>query len=124
VIRGNLLTVPLAGKLLYVKPLFLQAEESAMPELIRVIAFYDGRVVMEKDLQGALDRLFGRAEQPPEQGAATPQTPGDSSALARMAWQLYQEAEDRLRAGDWSGYGKVIEELGQVLKEMAGETGR
>ncbi len=124
VIRGNLLTVPLAGKLLYVKPLFLQAEESAMPELIRVIAFYDGRVVMEKDLQGALDRLFGRAEQPPEQGAATPQAPGDSSALARRAWQLYQEAGERLRAGDWSGYGKAIEELGQVLKEMAGETGR
>lgn len=122
VIRGNLITVPLAGKLLYVEPLFLQAKESAMPELIRVIAFYDGKVVMERDLNVALNQLFGLEEDQSQVKADEPEQPerkpGPASGLARKAQQLFQEANSCLRAGDWAGYGKAIEELGKVLDEM------
>ncbi|MGB4505213.1 MAG: UPF0182 family protein [Syntrophaceticus sp.] len=123
VIRGNLITVPLAGKLLYVEPLFLQAKESAMPELTRVIAFYDGRVVMERDLWSALNKLFGvedgtPAPSPqPDDADIVPQDQ-DIDELAKKANQLYQEANKALKAGDWAGYGKAIDELGKVLDEM------
>ena len=122
VIRGNLITVPLAGKLLYVEPLFLQAKESAMPELTRVIAFYDGKVVMEKDLWSALNILFGTDEQPDteEPDPEKPGVPQDSTSLAQKANQLFQEANDALKAGDWAGYGKAIDELGKVLEELVG----
>ncbi len=117
VIRGNLITVPIAGKLLYVEPLFLQAEESSLPELARVITFYDGRLVMDKDLQGALNRLFASQEPAPpaapESGAPAP--PAD---LARRALELYREALARQRAGDWAGYGRALEELGEALEQM------
>ncbi len=120
VIRGNLITVPLGGKLLYVEPLFLQAKESAMPELTRVIVFYDGRVVMERDLWSALNKMFGTDED----GTPTPETgdeqrePKGIGGLAQRANELYRKAEQALKAGDWAGYGKAIEELGQVLEEM------
>jgi uncharacterized membrane protein (UPF0182 family) len=125
IIRGNLITVPLGGQLLYVEPLFLQAKESAMPELTRVIAFYDGRVVMERDLWSAVNILFGTDEQPDteepgteEPGPEQPSGPQAPSSLAQRANQLFQEAENALKAGDWAGYGKAIDELGKVLEEM------
>ncbi|HBI27746.1 MAG TPA: hypothetical protein DDY25_08475 [Peptococcaceae bacterium] len=124
IIRGNLITVPLGGQLLYVEPLFLQAKESAMPELTRVIAFYDGRVVMERNLWSALNILFGTDQQPDtesdteEPDSEQPAEPQDPSSLAQRANELFQEADSALKAGDWAGYGKAIDELGKVLEEM------
>jgi len=47
VIRGNLLVIPIKNSLLYVEPLYLTAERSALPELKRVIVAYGQKVVME-----------------------------------------------------------------------------
>lgn len=96
-----------------------------MPELIRVIAFYDGKVVMERDLEDVLNKLFGLEEGQPQAQAEEPEqpepVPGPIPGLARKARQLFQEADNCLRAGDWAGYGKAIEELGEVLDDLAGE---
>lgn len=59
VIRGNLLVIPIEGSLLYVEPLYLQAEQSQLPELKKVIVSYGSTIVMEDDLQKALIALFG-----------------------------------------------------------------
>lgn len=124
VLRGNLITVPLAGKLLYVQPLFLQAEESSLPELTRVIVFYDGRVAMDKDLNTALGQIFnftGQSVPSPatvqQTGPATPANL-DQTALTKKANDLYQQALNAQRAGDWAGYGKAISDLGGILKQM------
>ena len=58
VIRGNLLVIPVEDSLIYVEPLYLQAESGAIPELTRVIVAYGDVVVMEKDLPSALDTIF------------------------------------------------------------------
>lgn len=58
VIRGNLLVIPVEDSLIYVEPLYLQAEQGAIPELTRVIVAYGDVVVMEEDLQSALDTIF------------------------------------------------------------------
>jgi uncharacterized membrane protein (UPF0182 family) len=124
VLRGNLITVPLAGKLLYVQPLFLQAEESSLPELTRVIVFYDGRVAMDKDLNTALGQIFNFTGQSVPSPAAVqqtgPATPAnlDQTALTKKANDLYQQALNAQRAGDWAGYGKAISDLGGILKQM------
>ncbi len=55
VIRGNLLVVPVEDSVVYVAPLYLQAEQSAMPELTRVIVAYGDVVVMERSLRLALE---------------------------------------------------------------------
>jgi uncharacterized membrane protein (UPF0182 family) len=59
VIRGNLLVIPLGDSLLYVEPLYLQAQSGRIPELKRVILATSDRVVMAENLGLALVRLFG-----------------------------------------------------------------
>jgi uncharacterized membrane protein (UPF0182 family) len=46
VIRGNLLVIPMDQSLLYVEPLYLQAESGEIPELKRVVLSSGERVVM------------------------------------------------------------------------------
>jgi len=59
VIRGNMLVIPVEDSLLYVEPLYLQANQTAIPSLKRVITSYNGRVVMQPTLGEALNQLFG-----------------------------------------------------------------
>ncbi|MBK8049909.1 MAG: UPF0182 family protein [Anaerolineales bacterium] len=59
VVRGNLLVLPIGDSLLYVEPLYLQAENGKIPELKRVILATADRVVMGENLGQALVRLFG-----------------------------------------------------------------
>ncbi|GAB4249081.1 MAG: UPF0182 family protein [Thermoleophilia bacterium] len=66
VIRGNLLVIPIEDSLIYVEPLYLQAEQSPIPELRRVIVAYGDRVVMARDLEDALTELFDREGEEPE----------------------------------------------------------
>ena len=66
VTQGNLLIIPIEKSLLYVEPLYLEAEETSVPILARVIVVYEDRIVMAKTLNQAIDQLFSkdRAEVP------------------------------------------------------------
>ena len=129
VIRGNLLVVPIANSLLYVEPVFLQAARGEIPELKRVIVAYGDRIVMERDLERGLDKLFGResalakASQavPPDieakQGGAEPTSTRLSPELARRAWEHLQQAKESY-GDDWAKFGQQMKKLEQVLKDL------
>ena len=60
VLFGELLLVPIENSILYVRPLFVQAEgDSTVPELERVIVSVGEQVVMADSLQEALEELTG-----------------------------------------------------------------
>ena len=60
VLFGELLLVPIEDSILYVRPLYVQAEgDSTVPELERVIVAVGERVVMANSLQEALEDLTG-----------------------------------------------------------------
>ncbi|HEY8546586.1 MAG TPA: UPF0182 family protein [Acidimicrobiales bacterium] len=64
VIYGNLLMLPIDRSLLYVQPLYFEAEsEGAVPRLAKVILLLDRRVVIADTLRDALTEMFG--ESPP-----------------------------------------------------------
>ncbi len=118
VIFGNMLVVPLEDSIVYVQPLYLQAEQTAIPELVRVLVVYGDKVEMATDLEAALLAVFG--ERPAgEPGPGEPGAPGVPADAARAA-ELYRQAIDAQRAGDWAEYGRLIEELGRVLQELSG----
>jgi uncharacterized membrane protein (UPF0182 family) len=114
VIRGHLLVVPIENSILYVSPLYLRAESGQLPELKRVIAAYGDRVVMDETLGGALAALF--KESTPL--AAAPA--GTADAHARDALAHYQRAIERLKAGDWSGFGAELDALRPLLEALGG----
>ncbi len=59
-IFGNLLTLPVAGGLLYVEPIYIQRnEEDSYPQLARVLVSFGGRVGFHETLNGALEQVFG-----------------------------------------------------------------
>jgi uncharacterized membrane protein (UPF0182 family) len=44
--------------LLYVEPLYLEAEQNELPTLVRVIVAYENRIVMAETLDQALQGIF------------------------------------------------------------------
>jgi hypothetical protein len=126
IIRGNLLVIPVEDSLLYVEPLFLEAEATALPELKRVIVAFGDKIAMEPTLEGALRAVFDQqpaaAErpEPPEEGEVPPADLAglDTAQLIQLASDLYDRAREALRNEDFSAYGEYIDELGRVLTEL------
>ncbi len=58
--RGNLLMIPLGSSFLFVEPIYLQAENSRLPELVRVIVANGNTLAMEPTLEAALEVVMGR----------------------------------------------------------------
>ncbi len=109
VIRGNLMVIPIDGGLIYVEPVFLQAESGRLPELKRVIVAHGSQIAMRSTLSEALAEVFsgqapalaGPAEEPVE-----PVPGGNLPALARSALGHYEAAQLCLTEGDWTCYGR------------------
>ncbi len=128
VIRGNLLIIPIHHSFLYVEPVYLQSEQSQMPELKRVIVSFKDRTEMKESLDAALRAVFAPAEASagsiytnvPEQTQNVPGMPEKPSDKASEALQHYNRAMEYLRKGDWAGYGEELDRMKQVLEEMAG----
>ena len=133
VIRGNLLVIPIDRSILYVEPIYLQAEASQLPELRRVIVAYGSHIAMEETLGAALARVLGAGpgEEPPSgEGAEVPAEPeqpvspvgDDVDALIQQADDHYQAAQDCLLLGDWTCYGREMDALGLVLEALVTAT--
>jgi hypothetical protein len=121
VIRGSLLVIPIEKSLLYVQPLFLAADKAGLPELKRVIVAFGDQVVMEENLELALQRLFGgkKTATAASTGAVTADSKTPPAQLAKEAMSIYERATNLQRQGNWAGYGEELRKLEQVLKRMA-----
>jgi len=137
VIRGNLLVLPINNALLYIEPVFLEAEGGGLPELSRVIVVFGETVVMEETLEKGLIRIFGESDalQPDADNDTLPVEPPagvqpvveelpDAEGtilveLIRRAQSVYEEALTRQQEGDWAGYGEKIRELEQILDDLS-----
>jgi uncharacterized membrane protein (UPF0182 family) len=127
VIRGDLLVIPIEQALLYVQPIYLQAEGGRIPELRRVVVAYDQQVVMRESLDEALAAIFGSD---PSAAPATPRLPdappeeatgavsADLQALITEARRRYDAAVEAQREGDWSRYGEELKQLGTLLERL------
>ncbi|HEY8197429.1 MAG TPA: UPF0182 family protein [Gemmatimonadales bacterium] len=127
VIRGDLLVIPIEESVLYVQPLYLQAEGGRIPELKRVVVAYQNQVVMQETLEGALAELFGGvAVRSRESGvretapaaAASPTPDSQLPTLLREAKQHYDAALQAQREIDWARYGEEMRKLGEVLDRI------
>jgi uncharacterized membrane protein (UPF0182 family) len=121
VIRGNLLVIPIGNSLLYVEPLYLQAETARMPELKRVIAASGERVVMAETLQEALASIGGAPVpvviEEGEEGEEGVEAAGIHD-LTLSALEHYARAQEYLQEGDWAGYGAELEAMRRDLERL------
>ncbi|RLB82928.1 MAG: UPF0182 family protein [Deltaproteobacteria bacterium] len=149
VIRGNLLAIPISDTFIYVEPVYLEAKQekselpltgspqrggvqvssqqdksrgAALPELKRVIVAFSNRVVMEENLDKALSSVLSREISPKHLAPPSiPQTQ-NISKLGVLALEHYHKAKDYLRQGNWAEYGRELENLEKILKEISSIT--
>jgi uncharacterized membrane protein (UPF0182 family) len=124
VIRGTLLVIPIENSILYVSPLYLRAAQGQLPELKRVIAVYGDRVVMKETLAETLAALFEAGAAPTIPGAsAGTRLPGPAADPAREALEHYNLAIERLKSGDWTGFGTELDAMRGLLEDMSRQSG-
>ena len=127
VLRGNLLVYPISGSLLYVEPLYIEAEQNKFPQLKKIFVFYKDQIVMEDTLELALEKLFGadageqdHTKPPVQNGQQQPLTPADATTqeLIERLVALHQESREKLKEGDWATYGQLQQEMDEIISRL------
>ena len=127
--RGNMFVVPINDSLLYIEPVYLEASNSAIPEMKRVIVMYNDTIAYQPTLGDCLKELFGVSG-----GTVTSKTAkqdGDdekekddsdkemtTSDYAKAASDAYDNAQEALKNGDWAKYGEYMDELKEYLDKL------
>jgi len=124
VVRGNLLVIPIEDSLVFIEPIYLQAEQTELPELKRVIVAFANKIAMEENLQTALEKVFGGEAGEAKKIEPAPKGGASVTDLIGEAVDHFNKAQEFQKAGNWAGYGEEIKELERVLKELQSREGR
>jgi uncharacterized membrane protein (UPF0182 family) len=129
---GNLLTLPVAGGLMYVEPIYIERanQESSYPQLARVLVSFGGHIGYDARLDAALNQVFGAGAAPaspppkqatPQRGAPSSRADAASPAL-QSAVSAINGALDQLRqaqqSGDFAGQGNALSNLDKAVKQF------
>ena len=130
VLRGNLLAIPIKDSMLYVEPIYLQAESGGVPQLKRVVVA-QGRKMLAwgEDLDNALAALYGSSiaqmSESEDLGEEIPPLAiGADTAtrdLTQRALNHYNRAQEYMRTSNWAGYGSEMEKLKETLLLLQAE---
>jgi hypothetical protein len=128
--RGALLVIPSGRALLYAEPIYLQANQSPMPELRLVVLALQDQLAYGPTFEAALSSLFGSgtsslsaAEAPrpasapgAAQGTAPPAQ--DMKALIAEAGRDFDDYQRLTAAGKLAEAGQKLEALKQVIGKL------
>lgn len=131
VLRGNLLTLPVGGGLLYIQPVYVQSTgTTSYPQLRSVLTSFGDKVGFASTLEESLNQVFGG-----DAAASTSSVIGGEGAKKPTAEKVEQSADQKLQSAlqdakaaldsggkalsnqNWSEYGKSQEALKKALEE-------
>lgn len=132
VIRGNLLTLPVGGGLLYVQPVYIQGSGGANYPVLRfVLTAFGNRVGFAPTLAESLDQTFGGdsaakvagGDQSADKnkGGGDQQNQAESEPSKQLASALQdanhaiQDGQNALKNNDWAAYGESQKRLNDAL---------
>ena len=121
-IQGNLLLIPIGESMLYVEPIFLQAEGAGIPQLKAVIVAAGDRIAMEDNLSMSIAKIYGKdviGGPPPVTPPPGEQPPPDVAALVKSLQQHWDKAQQYLKDGNWTGYGDEQKAILDIIAELA-----
>ncbi|MFZ9628202.1 MAG: UPF0182 family protein [Ilumatobacteraceae bacterium] len=125
---GDLQMVPVAGGVLWTIPMYVESEQTGVPQIRRVIAYYDGKVGYGGSLTDAVRELFagltvdlgdveGSTPSQPTDQPGEPSTDSTAAELLQQADDLFADADAALRAGDLATYAAKIDEARGLVAE-------
>ena len=131
VLRGNLLTLPVGGGLLYIQPVYVQSTgTTSYPQLRSVLTSFGDKVGFAPTLEESLNQVFGG-----DAAASTSSVVGGEGAKEATAGQKEQSADQKLQGAlqdakaaiesgnkalaeqKWSEYGKAQDALKKALED-------
>ncbi|GAA2012203.1 UPF0182 family protein [Microbacterium ulmi] len=137
VLKGNLLTLPVGGGLLYVQPVFVQSSGGTkLPTLQKILVSFGNAVAFEDTLNDALDVLFGgdsgadagdgdvTPSPEPTRPGSSPPDEGDTGASAEFqaaletARQAMLDRDAALKSGDLAAFAEADERLTAAVQEL------
>jgi uncharacterized membrane protein (UPF0182 family) len=134
VLRGSLLVIPSGRALLYAEPIYLQAQQSPMPELRLVVLALQDKLAYGPTFEAALASLYGgevsavsatETTQAPSQGPAqasnaAPTVPQakDMNALIAEAGKDFADYQRLTAEGKLGEAGQKLDALKHVLDEL------
>lgn len=153
VVLGNLLVIPLQDTLMYVEPVYLQAQNSPLPVFQKVVIGTPTQVVWGNSLSDALTQIYegqgttgggtnpgGTPSPGPSSSASASSTIGVSPTptvgplpslnlngtpqeLIAEANTHYEAAQQALRNGDLGTYQSEMNIVGQILQQLQTQLG-
>ncbi|MDD5922583.1 MAG: UPF0182 family protein [Eubacteriales bacterium] len=126
--RGTLFVVPVKNSLIYVEPIYLEASNSAIPEVKRVVVAYNDKIAYASTLGDCLNELFGDAGGTSTSADQSSSDSADNGSEAvktqsdyiKDAQDAYNNAQSALKEGDWAKYGQYMNELEDALGKLNG----
>lgn len=128
VIRGHLLVIPIGRSLMFVEPIYLQAQRSPMPELRLVALATQEKLGYGQTFDEAMNSLFGEAATKavaPEEPGSGPTQPTPSGTptqdLQQLVNKAIQEFEDYQRLtsqGKLGEAGQKLEQHKRTIEEI------
>jgi uncharacterized protein len=87
---------------------------------------YGDQVVMKDTLDAALSALFSEGGAGTATTSAATGAPSGSATTegARNALDRYNQAIERLKSGDWAGFGTELDTLRELLQQMSSQGAR
>lgn len=134
VIRGNLLAIPLFNKeelyILYVEPIYLQAENANLPQIKRIAVADQDKVAWSIQFADALSKLAGEpvldaeasaeaataAAAPAAEGVPAPAGTVPAETLKKLN-SLLKEYNSAAGEGNYAEAGRKLEEMKNILEE-------
>ena len=114
VLRGNVLAIPIDDTLLYVEPIYLQAETAAYPELRIVVVMHDDNMSYGDTFEEALQGLFD-GTRPAAAGQVADRSLLQLAADANQAFNDYLSASGD---GRFETAAKALRQLQDLLERM------
>jgi hypothetical protein len=128
--RGTLLVIPCGKALLYAEPIYLQAQQSPMPELRLVVLALQDRLAYGPTFESAMAALFGGeasslsgtsaptpSSQPANMPAANGKAPDRNSLIATAAQDL-ADYQHLTAEGKLAEAGQKLEDLKRTLNQL------
>lgn len=114
VFRGNIQFIPLPEELLYLEPIFLESEDTGIPQLAKILSVVDGNVYSGNNFE---ELMFNLRHNVALQGGIESDE-NDYTVQVRDAYTLFLEAEQSRVQGDINAYYDYVDKIGESLKAI------
>lgn len=122
VIRGNVLAIPVEDTIIYVEPIYLQAETAAYPELRLVAVMHNDDLSYAETFDQALEGLFSE-EQPAQLGeAAAPIGDRSIDMLIQDANNAFERYLQALGDKRFTEAAQSLDALQQALQQLSSQS--